>query len=96
MKTLTATCSKSFEESATIAAAYLDACDAGAVNVRLDPEYYQACATLLQKLFTLFSPAPFADLLAASPAAREVAENLQPVNFPGEWLGAAGAGPQRA
>ena len=89
MKTLTPACSKSFEASATIAAAYLDACDAGALNIRLDPEYYQACATLLHRLFTLFSPTAFSALLAASPAAREVAEALQPV-VQTELFGAAG------
>ena len=93
MKTLSPACSKSFEASATIAAAYLDACDAGALEVRLDPEYYQACASLLQKLFTLFTPDAFAALLLASPAAREVAESLLPISQP-ELFGPLSEGPK--
>ena len=76
MNTLSPASMKSFESSASIAAAYLDACDAGAVDVRLDAEYYQACASLLLRLFSLFTPDAFSSLLDTSPAARELAESM--------------------
>ena len=39
------------ETTAASAAAYLDACDAGAAAVRLDAGHYRACARLLLTLF---------------------------------------------
>jgi len=64
--------------SANTAAAYLDACDAGAQHVRLDPGYYQSCGALLYKIFTMVdAKANFPTLIEQSAAARDVAESVQ-------------------
>ena len=64
--------------SANTAAAYLDACDAGAQHVRLDPGYYQSCGTLLYKIFTMVdAKTTFPSLIEQSAAARDVAESVQ-------------------
>ena len=64
--------------SANTAAAYLDACDAGAQHVRLDPGYYQSCGVLLYKIFTMVdAKANFPSLIEQSAAARDVAESVQ-------------------
>lgn len=69
---------KALEATASTAAAYLDVCDAGAHNIRLDPAYYQACGAILAKIFSLFDPDKyFPHLLRESQAAREVAESLR-------------------
>lgn len=66
------------EATAASAAAYLDACDAGAAAVRLDAGHYRACARLLLTLFaTLEAEVVFPGLLDESPAARELAEALK-------------------
>lgn len=66
------------EATATTAAAYLDACDSGALFVRLDPAYYCACGRLLFKILTLVDAnRNFPSLLEQSAAVREVAETIQ-------------------
>lgn len=66
------------EESATTAAAYLDACDGGAHFVRLDPDYYQACGRLLMTIFSVTDAAKaFPELVQQSAAAREAAEAVE-------------------
>lgn len=63
------------EATALKAADYLDACDAGAKTVRLDPAYYQACGNLLMKIFLVVNARHnFPELLERSSAARDVAE----------------------
>jgi hypothetical protein len=65
------------EATALKAADYLDACDAGARTVRLDPTYYQACGNLLMKIFLMADAHQnFPELLERSSAAREVAESV--------------------
>jgi hypothetical protein len=67
----------SLADSATTAAAYLDACDNGARFNRLDAAYYQACARLLTTIFTaLDARLHLPDLLSQSPAARNTLECL--------------------
>lgn len=66
------------ELTAATAATYLDACDAGAQHIRLDPAYYLACGSLLMKIFSLVDAnSDFPLLLEQSAAAREVAESIQ-------------------
>lgn len=66
-----------FKATAANAAGYLDACDLGLAGEKFDPDYYRACGHLLSKVFMLFDPERhFQDLLAESPAAREMAESL--------------------
>ena len=68
----------SLNATASSAAAYLDACDEGALQVRLDPAYYLACGTLLMQIFTLidgYKTLPV--LLAHSAAARDVAAAIK-------------------
>ena len=68
----------SLAATASSAAGYLDACDAGAGDVRLDPLYYQSCGNLLSKIFMLVDAQQmFPILLEQSAAAREVAESVQ-------------------
>ena len=63
--------------SASRAAAYLDACDEGATDVRLDPAYYLACGNLLKQIFSLLDAYnDFPRLLEHSAAARDVAESI--------------------
>ncbi|WP_306607694.1 hypothetical protein [Azonexus sp.] len=60
------------------AAIYLDACDQGNRNVRLDPACYLACGRALKEIFSVLNPLQhFVVLLQQSPAAREVAESLE-------------------
>lgn len=69
---------KTLEATATTSAAYLDACDAGARGVRLDPAYYQACSRILITIFSLVDADEcFASLLKNSVAARDIAESIQ-------------------
>lgn len=69
---------ETFAVSAIRAAAYLDACDLGHAQVRLDAGYYQACGKVLREIFALLDPYQhFPVLLEQSPAAREIAESLQ-------------------
>lgn len=69
---------ESFSVSAIRAAAYLDACDSGATDVRLSASYYQACGKVLNEMFALLDPHQyFPVLLERSPAAREIAESIQ-------------------
>lgn len=64
--------------TAGTASAYLDACDAGARYVRLDPAYYRACGDLLMKIFLMVNAnKDFPLLLEQSAAARDVAESIQ-------------------
>ncbi|WP_265942349.1 hypothetical protein [Dechloromonas sp. A34] len=66
------------EESATTAAAYLDACDNGAKFVRLDPDYYQACGHLLQTIFAVTDASrTFPSLVRQSASAREMADSVE-------------------
>jgi hypothetical protein len=65
------------EAIAASAADYLDACDCGDHDGRLDPHYYRACGELLTKILALDgAEVTFAELLARSPAAREIAESI--------------------
>lgn len=69
---------QSLEASAAAAAAYLDACDSGTGEARLDAEYYQACGDLLMKIFLLVDAEKvFPALVERSPAAREVVDSIQ-------------------
>jgi hypothetical protein len=69
---------RSLAETATTAAAYLDACDNGAKFVRLDPAYYQSCARLLTTIFAVTDVAhALPDLLSQSPSARNAVESLE-------------------
>lgn len=66
------------EATATTAAAYVDACDAGALFVRLDPTYYRSCGSLLFNILSLVNASKdFPSLMEQSAAAREVAESIQ-------------------
>ncbi len=66
------------EETAMTAADYLDACDARAKTVRLDPTYYKACGNLLMKIFLVANARQnFPELLERSSAARDVAESVE-------------------
>lgn len=68
---------EALQETAVTAAAYLDSCDGGHAGVRLDSEYYRACAALLLKIFGVVDAhRAFPVLMAESPAAREVAEAI--------------------
>ena len=67
---------KAFEATASSAAAYMDACDSGALQP-VDSAYYQSCGALLAKIFSLVDPhSGFPGLLDNSFAAREVAEAM--------------------
>jgi len=78
MSPLTRTDINRLEETATTAAAYLDACDGGARFVRLDPAYYKACGNLLLTIFGATDAArTFPNLLEHSAAAREAAESVE-------------------
>lgn len=75
---LSQTALSTLEITATSAAAYLDACDAGAKSVRLDPAYYQACGNLLMTIFSVTDAHhAFPMLVEQSAAAREVAESIK-------------------
>ena len=66
------------EQTATTAAAYLDACDNGAKSVRLDPDYYQACGRLLLAIFSAYdAERSFPSLVRQSASAREMADSLE-------------------
>jgi hypothetical protein len=66
------------EVTAMTAADYLDACDAGAKTVRLDPAYYQACGNLLMKIFLVANAHQnFPELLERSISARDIAESVE-------------------
>jgi len=66
------------EATAKTAATYLDACDAGASFVRLDPAHYIACGSLLTNILSLVnSSGDFPSLLEHSAAAREISESIQ-------------------
>lgn len=78
MSPLTHTDIMQLQETATTAAAYLDACDAGARFVRLDPAYYKACGNLLLTIFgATDATRSFPSLLEYSAAAREAAESVE-------------------
>ncbi|HXE40015.1 MAG TPA: hypothetical protein VN639_16230 [Azonexus sp.] len=69
---------QALETTATTSAAYLDACDSGALYCQLDPAYYKACGDLLMKIFALVdAEKAFPHLLEYSAAAREVAISKQ-------------------
>lgn len=69
---------QTLEKTALAAAAYLDACDGGSGQVRLDPAYYKACGALLMTIFGVVDARQsFPSLLEASAAARDVAESVQ-------------------
>lgn len=69
---------ESLAVSAISAAAYLDACDEGAANTRLDPGYYLACGNVLRQIFSLIDPSHnFPRLLEHSAAARDIAESVR-------------------
>lgn len=64
--------------TASTAAAYVDACDSGALHTRLDPSYYRTCGTLLFHIFSLIDAKDaFPSLIEQSAAARDVYESLQ-------------------
>jgi len=66
------------EATATTAATYLDACDAGALFVRLDPAYYRACGSLLTKILSLVNASrDFPLLFERSAAARDISASIQ-------------------
>ncbi|HLO65117.1 MAG TPA: hypothetical protein VK165_19315 [Azonexus sp.] len=69
---------ESLAATASRAAAYVDDCDAGAGNVRLDADYYRACSHVLVQIFSVCDAGrDFPLLLEHSPAAREVDESLR-------------------
>lgn len=69
---------ESLAATASRAAAYVDDCDSGARNVRLDPDYYQACSNVLIQIFKVCDARrDFPMLLEHSAAAREVDESLR-------------------
>ena len=69
---------ESLAATASRAAAYIDDCDSGARNVRLDPDYYQACSHVLIQIFKVCDAhRDFPLLLEHSAAAREVGESLR-------------------
>lgn len=73
----------SLAATASRAAAYVDDCDSGARNVRLDPSYYQACSNVLIQIFKVCdAPHDFPMLLEHSAAAREIDEALHI----GQWI----------
>jgi hypothetical protein len=64
--------------TASTAAAYVDACDSGAMHIRLDPAHYQTCGMLLFHIFSMIdAKEEFSSLLEQSAAALEVYESLQ-------------------
>lgn len=66
------------EETATTAAAYLDACDSGAKFARLDPDYYQACGRLLLAIFSAYdAKRTFPSLVRQSASASELADSVE-------------------
>ena len=68
----------SLEATATTAARYLDACDSGATQVRIDPAHYRTCGELLARIFKLIDARRnFPLLLQQSAAAREMAELVE-------------------
>lgn len=68
----------SLAATASRAAAYIDDCDDGARNRRLDPDYYQACSQVLIRIFQVCNAGrDFPLLLEHSSAAREVDEALR-------------------
>lgn len=78
MSKLNQTDLSALQATAATAAAYLDACDGGARFVRLDPEYYRACANLLLRIFAVANPyQAFPILIEQSAAARDVAESIE-------------------
>lgn len=69
---------QSLAETASASADYLDACDFGRHGCQLDPAYYRACGELLLNIFLLVDASrAFPDLLARSPAAREIAATVR-------------------
>ena len=69
---------ESLAATASRAAAYVDDCDAGSRNVRLDANYYRACSHVLVQIFSVCDAGrDFRMLLEHSPAAREVDEALR-------------------
>ena len=69
---------ESLAATASRAAAYVDDCDSGARNTRLDPDYYQACSNVLIQIFRVCDARrDFPMLLEHSAAAREVDESLR-------------------
>ncbi len=68
---------KALEMTASAAAAYLDACDTGARHLRLDPDYYQQCASILHKILSLVGHSEFPELLEQSAAARNAVEAIE-------------------
>jgi len=69
---------ESLAATASRAAAYVDDCDSGARNVRLDPSYYQACSNVLLQIFKVCDARhDFPMLLEHSAAAREVDDSLR-------------------
>ncbi|MDE2440139.1 MAG: hypothetical protein KGP14_03870 [Betaproteobacteria bacterium] len=66
---------ESLAATASRAAAYIDDCDSGASDVRLDPDYYLACSHVLVQIFKVCDARHnFPMLLEHSAAAREVDE----------------------
>lgn len=69
---------ESLAATASRAAAYIDDCDNGAREVRLDPNYYQACSNVLIQIFKVCNAQhDFPMLLEHSAAAREVDQALR-------------------
>jgi len=78
MSHLSQTDLNTLQGTAASAATYLDACDAGARYVRLDPAYYRACGHLLMTIFSVTNAQEaFAELLEHSAAARDIAESVE-------------------
>lgn len=74
---------ESLAATASRAAAYLDDCDGGTRNIRLDAAYYQACSNVLIQIFKVCAAQrDFPMLLEHSAAAREVNESLHI----GQWI----------
>ncbi|MBL8404894.1 MAG: hypothetical protein JNL16_10180 [Dechloromonas sp.] len=64
--------------TASTAAGYLDACDAGALHTRLDPAHYQTCGTLLFHIFSMLDAKDaFPALIEQSAAARDIHDSIK-------------------
>lgn len=69
---------ESLAATASRAAAYVDDCDTGACNIRLDADYYRACSHVLVQIFSVCDAGrDFPMLLEHSPAAREIDEAMR-------------------
>ncbi len=65
-------------KTASTAAGYLDACDAGALHTRLDPAHYKNCGMLLFHIFSMLDGKDtFPTLIEQSLAARDIYDSIK-------------------